>query len=332
MQILCDFGLVRHISNQQKIFIHGFNLYYLISDQNRDHYLYTKDYCEVGFCDLDFKPSSGPIKTEYDPRSLVSVNNLLPDNKKSLPVAANELYKAYTDIFGNLSNTKFVSTSPDSILKLVNVDVDVLRKSNRVEWASAVYRSHYHQLCAFELEIQWEMATGQLLSELMSHWTKQATRYNYHIVAAPIDPFASPIDEFADPLRGPIIIKLNFGCLIQNEKVLFENYIDKVYQLKYDKFDNEKGDFKAAAKISGGSEEAATFSVIDKLVENNPEFMEFLFKKWEKNLNSRENVVREIVERKIDEDGDFIEQEFQEFIEHKRIFRLQYFQEAILEK
>ncbi len=333
MQILCDFGLVRHISKQQKIFIHGFNLYYLITDQNRDHHLYTKDYCEVGFCDLDFKLPRKADKPEYDPRSLVSVNNLLPKNKKSLPVAANELFKAYTDLFTNYSNTKFASTSPDSILKLVNVDVDVSRKSNRVEWASAVYRSHYHQLCAFELEIQWEMATGQLLSELMSHWTKQATRYNYHIVAAPIDPFASPIDEYADPLRGPIIIKLNFLCLIQNEKVLFENYIDKVYTLKYSREKNERSEFGLVSGMSsGGLDEAASLSVVDQLVENNPEFMEFVFRKYEMSVSGQEKVARKIVERKIDDDVEFIEQEFQEFIEHKRIFRLQYFQEAILEK
>ena len=53
LQIMCDFDLVRHISSvlshnvQQKLFIHGFYLYYVITDANRDHQLYTKDYCEV---------------------------------------------------------------------------------------------------------------------------------------------------------------------------------------------------------------------------------------------------------------------------------------------
>ena len=49
--------------------------------------------------------------------------NLLPTNKTSLPVAATEVYKAYIDLFAGYSNSKFASTLPDSILKLVNVDV-----------------------------------------------------------------------------------------------------------------------------------------------------------------------------------------------------------------
>ena len=173
----------------------------------------------MGFSDLENKNCSEP-----DRLSMVSVRNLLPDGKTSLPVSAQELFGAYANLINKYSKSTFASTSPDSILKLVNVDVDPMHKSNRVEWASAVYRSHYHQLCAFELEIQWEMATGQLLAELMSYWSKLASRFNYHIVAAPIDPFALPIVDNSDPLRGPIIIELNYRCLHLIIKKLFIIY------------------------------------------------------------------------------------------------------------
>jgi len=69
--------------------------------------------------------------------------------------------------------------------------------------------------------------------------------------------------------------------------------------------------------------------LVDQLVETSPaEFVEFLFKKFSDDSQKS----KEKIERKIQEEADFIEQEFQEFIERKRIFRLQYFQEAILEK
>ncbi len=42
MQIMCDFDVIRHISNQQKVFIHGFYLYYITTSDNRNHHLYTK--------------------------------------------------------------------------------------------------------------------------------------------------------------------------------------------------------------------------------------------------------------------------------------------------
>lgn len=60
MQIMCDFNLIRHISDQrQKIYIHGFYLYYIVNENSTSQHVYTKDYCEVGFCDIDFGLSSG---------------------------------------------------------------------------------------------------------------------------------------------------------------------------------------------------------------------------------------------------------------------------------
>lgn len=41
MQIACDFDLVKHISNQPKIFIHGFYLYYILTENGSSH-LYTR--------------------------------------------------------------------------------------------------------------------------------------------------------------------------------------------------------------------------------------------------------------------------------------------------
>ena len=313
MQIMCDFDLIKHISNQQKVFTHGFCLYYIITPESRGHHLYTKDYCEVGFCDLDCMRSN---KTTH------RANEKSHDLKANLPLTANEIFKSYLSIFKGYSKSEFTSDSPDSILKLVNVDVDPGHKSNRVEWASAVYRSNYHQLCAFELEIQWEMATGQLLSELASGWGKLANRFNYHIVAAPIDPFALPIVQNSDPLRGPIIIKLNFACLIQNESCLFESYIDQKYKLDYSLLMNDKnesGQFPSSIPAA---------ILVEQLAEQTPEFMDYLLKKYSDDNLSK---CRDKIESKIHEESDFIEHEFQEFIERKRIFRLQFFQEAILE-
>ena len=110
---------------------------------------------------------------------------------------------------------------------------------------------------------------------------------------------------------------------------MFENFVDKECKLlNWDMprgFSNE-ADFKLEdmeAKPDG--------SIVEKLLDSNPEFMEFLFKKHIEKNQSNERI-REKIERKIHEESEFIEQEFQEFIERKRIFRLQYFQEAILEK
>lgn len=318
---MSDFDLVRHISINQKIFIHGFYLYYIVTDENRkNQHLYTKDYLEVGFCDIDCtrQTSAEPTPTPTPKSmSLVSVKDLLPESSNTLPVTGNEMFRAYLNLFSEYSRAQFFNMSSDAYMKLVNVDVDVNRRSNRVEWASAVYRSYYHPLCAFELEIQWEMATGSLLSELIFSWSKLANRFNCHLVPAPVDPFAVPLVANSDPLRGSLYIKLNLNCMIQNENVLFESLIDDRYKFNLNDICALTSSSTCATMNNGA---VLTYKF---LAENYKEFIEYLLKKY---------VTKELIEKRLEEEIDFCKQELHEFIESERINYLQFFQEAILEK
>ena len=202
-------------------------------------------------------------------------------------------------------------------MKLVNVDVDFNKKSNRVEWASAVYRPYFHSLCAFELEIQWEVATGALLSELLFSYSKMANKYLFHVVPAPVDPFAVPIVANSDPLRRSLYIKLNLSCLLHEEKVLFESLIDQKY-----KTINLSHIF-ALATPGGLSQPQQPKLTFKFLCGNYKELVAYLLSK---------RMSREVIEKRIEEEADFFKQELHEFIETERINYLQQFQEAILEK
>ncbi|CAF0810999.1 unnamed protein product [Brachionus calyciflorus] len=338
MQIMSDFDIIRHISNQKILFVHGFYLFYFLTEETLNHRLYTKDYCEVGFVDIESP------REQSDRFKLVSSKHLLPEYTSTLPISSRNLFESYINLFKNYSNTNFTNTSPEGILKLVNVDVDPSRKSNRVEWASAVYRSYYHQLCAFELEVQWEVATCSLLSETVNSWSKLSNRFNYHIVPAPIDPFAMPLLQNSDPLRGPIYIGLNLKCMLNNETALFQEILDERYkdcleELFSDKYNST---FKLESSSSSSSESfnssacssltttTATNNLatraekmLEYLTDKSPEFLAFLNKKYENKKN---------LDRRLKEDAEFIRQEFFDFVEYERIIRLIYFQEAILEK
>ncbi len=284
MQILLDFDIIKHISKFEKTYIHGFYLYYILTQENCGiKFEYTKDYCEVGLCEFD--------------RGLIldnkSIFNILPKKQELLPVSGTE----YSFCQYGLN-----STLESPILKIVNVDVDSQKKSTRIEWASALYRSCYHPLCAFEIEIYWKMATGQLLAELINNWTKKAFKFNYHLVPGPVDPFATPFETRSDPLRGYIYIPLNIKALIQDEKILFNNFIEDFY------FNND-------------DQNLLRFKCEEMLLED-ADFMEYL------NFRYKDNVL----ELKLQYKQQLIEEEFQEFLEYKRIFYMQYFQEAILER
>lgn len=52
--------------------------------------------------------------------------------------------------------------------KYVQVDVDGNNKSDRPEWASARYHAYYSPNAAFELQLQWMVATGPILQDLVN--------------------------------------------------------------------------------------------------------------------------------------------------------------------
>lgn len=291
LQILLDFDIIQHISKYEKTYMHGFYLYYILTKESLNtKFEYTKDYCEVGLCEFD-------CGTTFESKNLI-FSKKLPKQQQLLPVAGTDY---------SYSQYGLNSTLESPIHKIVNVDVDPNSKSTRVEWASAIYRSYHHPLTAFELELYWKMATGQLLAELVNNWAKKSLYYNYHLVPSPIDPFAPPTDQLADPLRGYIYIPLNISCLLQDENILFENYIEKQY-FEFDKQAKNRLNLK--------------IENLDEL--DNDSFKEFLSIKYKNNSNHRcDSPIQNNFQRLED---------FQEFLERERILRLQYLQEAILEK
>ena len=52
-------------------------------------------------------------------------------------------------------------------MKFVNVDVDSGQKSERQEWGRAAYHAITSPMSAFELEVQWLVATGCILGDLV---------------------------------------------------------------------------------------------------------------------------------------------------------------------
>ena len=52
-------------------------------------------------------------------------------------------------------------------MKTAYVDITSGKGSDRTEWGNARYHAHYHAQAAFELELQWLVATGCILGELV---------------------------------------------------------------------------------------------------------------------------------------------------------------------
>ena len=60
--------------------------------------------------------------------------------------------------------------------------------------------------------MKWSVATGALITELISTWARKAQANGLSIIPIPGDPFALP-SQNSDPIRGPIYVDLNTECI-----------------------------------------------------------------------------------------------------------------------
>jgi len=108
-------------------------------------------------------------------------------------------------------------------LKSFTVDVDSVGKSERPEWGEGKYQSSYRPDKAFELRVNWSVATGAIITELVSNWARKAQNNGLSIIPIPGDPFALP-SQNSDPIRGPIFVELDTDCLKPEKGNLFQDF------------------------------------------------------------------------------------------------------------
>jgi len=105
----------------------------------------------------------------------------------------------------------------------VDVDPSPSTKSERPEWGSGKYQVSFRPDQAFEMVLKWTVATGALVSELISNWSRKSQQNGLSIIPIPCDPFALP-SQNSDPIRGPIFVELDTECLMEEKSHLFEEF------------------------------------------------------------------------------------------------------------
>ncbi|XP_060075901.1 GATOR complex protein Iml1-like isoform X2 [Ylistrum balloti] len=212
LQGLVQDKLILHASwNPNHKFVHGFYFYCIpqVKDKGKDieqqpaNPLFQRNFFEVTFLPVDEQDSQcQPSSHLNDPnrsRSLSSINPATDDWRMEMSMD--------TDIM------KWGQQSATLLHKFVTIDVDVLDKSDRPEWATVRYHSYYSPACAFQLQIQWMVATGSILGELVYSWARKMSSCGFHMIPVPVDPFALPSAPDSDSLRGPIFVPLDIDCL-----------------------------------------------------------------------------------------------------------------------
>jgi hypothetical protein len=191
--------LIRHCSGDPNMdFVCGFYLYYLTDGKpdersEVDLEMFTKDWVEVEMC-------------------LKEVSN--PDDMPSTPNTSHNFNKMFTFNKATLDLDTTAPPSPTPVALNAPVMMTTRNKvEKRVEWVHLRYHSRYDPGQAFEIDLDWLVATGHVISDIVTNWSRKAVSNQLHIVPIPNDPFALPFVGKSDPLRGPIYIKLNLACL-----------------------------------------------------------------------------------------------------------------------
>ncbi|XP_043269598.1 GATOR complex protein Iml1 isoform X3 [Venturia canescens] len=224
--------LICHASGDfSKPFILGFYLYYIVQDKDAqkaadyspplcDLQSFENEWVEVemkapeGWCE----PSATTLGTSVStPMSIPSCENIDESNIPSFLRDELEI----TD-----TSDKDWRVPP---YKHTHLDIDLINRSDRIEWGHLRYQSLFRSDRSYELVVQWVASSGSIVAELIFQWQRKAQMWGIQVVPIPSDLLALPYTLKSDPLRGPIFIPLDTECLMVNKRYLFEEFREDTY-------------------------------------------------------------------------------------------------------
>lgn len=216
-QRLLDARLICHASGDFAYpFKFGFYLYFVVnrnvrySDERVDLEIYKREWFEVELSPCRYhsdpsmagKPLPPPVEPPPAKHPLLTLKNPLSSLRNS-NLSVQRLIEP------NVNKQMFKGTSYYKSM----LDIDSGIKSGRAEWVHIRYQQLYDPAQAFEIVLEWMVATSNQISDIVQGWARKAGLTGLHLVPIPSDPFALPFSSKSDPLRSPIYVPLNFECL-----------------------------------------------------------------------------------------------------------------------
>jgi len=221
MEQMLEQNYIRHASGDSRVkFRYGFYLYYLpdkdgaVPAYQGDSVAFRADWIEVA---LELY--------RHDTEEMELLQCCSEDSGFGLDF----LQQSIRRFSGNKGDFNKPNTYLDYAFKSFTLDVDSLGKSERPEWGEGKYQGKYRPDKAFELRVNWSVATGAVITELVSNWARKAQNNGLSIIPIPGDPFALP-SQNSDPIRGPIFIELDTSCLKLEKVNLFQEFSEDSWE------------------------------------------------------------------------------------------------------
>lgn len=104
------------------------------------------------------------------------------------------------------------------------------------EWGHLMYETELDGESAFEMTMQWTVASGLAIADLLLNTARKAFSHNLALFPVPRDAFALPITLNSDPVRGPIFIQLNTNSLSDFKEALDEDSLFRLREVIAERF------------------------------------------------------------------------------------------------
>ncbi|KAK9687602.1 Vacuolar membrane-associated protein Iml1 [Popillia japonica] len=209
--------LICHASGDiTKPFVQGFFLYYIVYQNDKER---IQQCCDLTAFQNDWMEVEVKEPLNCSTSTSPSVpNNANTDPEEGVPHFLRDEINPYSQ----------VDEFSESTFRRMLFDIDSTNKSDRVEWGHVRYQTTFRPDQAYELVVEWLVASGSIVSELLHQWARKVQAYGLQMVPIPNDPLALPYSDKSDPLRGPIFVPLNIDCLDPNS-ILFKEFRGDTY-------------------------------------------------------------------------------------------------------
>ena len=218
METMLDKRLIIHASGDlDHPFVNGFFFFSIVQDitqfsspYNGDSETFRNDWTEIKFKTRANDYSNTMMFKKMSNVDAENTKNRGDENHEDLGV----LPEFLSDL-SHFNNREKKRRMRKTEKKSATFDMDCsgARHSDRKEWWHLRYQQEYEPDSSFDMGLQWSVATGALIADMVISWARKAQQNGFSLMPVADDPFALPIRPNSDPVRGPIFVQMDTSCL-----------------------------------------------------------------------------------------------------------------------
>jgi len=218
LQAMLEKRLIIHASGDTSHpFVNGFYFYSIVQDitqfsspYNGDSETFRNDWTEI-----KFKARNNDYYSKMEAKDRANCDNEDQNKLRQKDSSDANFPPEFLSDLSHFNNREKKRRLRKTEKKSSTFDMDCSgsRHSDRKEWWHLRYEQEYEPDSSFDISLQWSVATGALIADMIISWARKAQQNGLSLLPVADDPFALPIRPNSDPIRGPIFVQMDTSFL-----------------------------------------------------------------------------------------------------------------------